>query len=55
MLAPLYRLEAAVSDLVDLIDKYILPDTTPTSPAIASLGALYVTWKRGGNAFLCHK
>jgi hypothetical protein len=42
-------LEAAVSDLVDLIDKYILPETTPTSPAIASLGALYVAWKGDGN------
>jgi hypothetical protein len=42
-------LEAVVSDLVDLIDKYILPETTPTSPAIASLGALYVAWKGDGN------
>jgi hypothetical protein len=39
-------LEAAVNDLTD---KYILAETSPTSPAIASLGVLYVAWKGDGN------
>jgi hypothetical protein len=35
--------------MTDFIDKYVLSDTTTTSPAIASLGPLYIAWKGDGN------
>jgi hypothetical protein len=45
--------DAAMSDpvnkLPEFIDKFILPESSSTSPAIATLGALYVAWKGDGN------
>jgi hypothetical protein len=33
----------------EFIDKFVLSDTTPVTPAIASLGPLYIAWKGDGN------
>lgn len=38
-----------INALPDFIDKFILPESSSTSPAIASLGPLYVAWKGDGN------